>query len=95
MARGLWRRLHEKVKGGTIELTGGKFPRSALALFRECGVAQPHEIDPTAPQFETQRRYRSNDKRNVAMYADGGGFELPKLEMPKLELPKLELPKFD
>ena len=59
--------LHEKIKKGSITLEGGRFPPSALKLFREHGVAQPHEIDETAPSTLTTRRYRSNDNGNLPL----------------------------
>jgi len=76
-------RPSQQVKAGTIALDGGKFPPSALALLREHGVAQPHTPDPTAPQTETQRRFRSNDKTNVRVYGGDGLFDYGKSVMTR------------
>lgn len=42
------------------------------------GVADPHQPDPNAPLVETQRRYRSPAKTNVARYGGVGGFDYGK-----------------
>ena len=48
-------------------------------MLREHGVAHPHTADDKAPSVETQRRYRSTDKNNVAMYANhNGGYDYGK-----------------
>lgn len=41
-------------------------------------MADPHQPDPNAPLVETQRRYRSTDKRNVKAYGGDGGFDYGK-----------------
>ena len=51
-------------KDGDIKIEGGRFPSSALKLFREHGVAQPHKADSKAPKTQTQRRYQSGIHRN-------------------------------
>ena len=47
-------------------------------LLREHGVADPHQPDANAPLVETQRRYRSTDKKNVARFGGDGGFDYGK-----------------
>ena len=47
-------------------------------LLREDGVADPHQPDANAPLVETQRRYRSTDKKNVARFGGDGGFDYGK-----------------
>ena len=47
-------------------------------FFREHGVAAPHEADESAPMVETRRRYRSDDKANVAKYGGDGGYDYGK-----------------
>ena len=52
--------------------------RRAAQLLREHGVADPHQPDANAPLVETQRRYRSTDKKNVARFGGDGGFDYGK-----------------
>ena len=71
--------LHAKIKAGEITMCeDGGFPTEALALFRKAGVAQPHVADKKAPVVTTQRRYRSNLKRNWRTYGGQGGFDYGK-----------------
>ena len=35
--------LHEQIKAGALTLDRGRFPRAALQLLRDHGVADPHQ----------------------------------------------------
>lgn len=70
--------LHQKIKTGELALEGGRFPRAALQVFRDRGVADPHKRDTNAPMTEAQRRYRSTDKWNRQRYGGDGGFDYGK-----------------
>jgi len=70
--------LHARIKAGSIDLSGGRFPHDALELFRAHGVAQPHERDESAPQTEADRRYRSCDVQNQLKLFGSSGHDYGK-----------------
>ena len=70
--------LHEQIRSGGVSFDGGKFPREALRLLQQHGIAQPHARDDSAPMVETDRRYTSDRKHNVALYGTAGGFDYGK-----------------
>ena len=70
--------LHQKLKSGALALESGRFPRAALQILRDHGVAEPHKRDTNAPMTDAHRRYRSNDGRNVAWFGGDGGFDYGK-----------------
>lgn len=73
--------LHTKIRAGGVTLEGGRFPKEALQLFQQHGVTQPHTPDKSADKVEAQRRYRSTDKRNVAIHGGVGGWDYGKKVM--------------
>ena len=71
-------KVHEAVRAGTISFEGGKFPKAALDIFRQHGVAQPHKPSASAPKTEARRMYTSDDRHNVRVYGGDGGFDYGK-----------------
>jgi SWI/SNF-related matrix-associated actin-dependent regulator of chromatin subfamily A3 len=67
--------LHAKIRGGELELTGGTFPKEALACLRQHGVTQPHTMDSGAPATKAQRRYRSGNGPNMRRHGGLSGMD--------------------
>lgn len=70
--------LHNQIRSGGVSLDGGKFPKAALQVLQQHGIAQPHVPDVNAPYVPADRRYRSSDQSNILIHGTSGGFDYGK-----------------